>query len=280
MDLNDNSIKNNNWCIGYSASEKILELNKKWKALILNEEDYINNKLKNICSSKVVTNSETLKVISEILEYDDIYLKKVGIDHNEFRIAQDSLKLSKFKEKLEKAIELIIDVFPWMRTILNQVIDNIIPIEIVNGTGKAGFSSVEAKGLIFLSINKIDEQSVFEVAIDLFHEIGHTILFTYQFADEIIEKESRNLLVYSSIKKSKRPVIMTFHALYALTYMKYFLKALLQIENIEVDKNRFFLKDEFSKISSMHLETYKEILEHNIKFTTLGKILFLECIHN
>lgn len=90
-----------------------------------------------------------------------------------------------------------------------------------NGNG----SSVHwFKGAIFLSLPKKSEFSHLELDLNIVHELGHQSLMLYQDSDPIIHNGLATL-VYSSVRKTRRPSIMSFHALVAVYYMLSLLKS-------------------------------------------------------
>ena len=82
----------------------------------------------------------------------------------------------------------------------------------------------------------------------------------------------------SLIKEENRPVIMAYHAFYALTYMKLFIGRTLSLGYLS-EEQAVYMKSEFYKTSEMHFETGINLLKSNINLTFLGQKLFVECLN-
>jgi len=274
------------WAGGIHGAKKIGELHKKWKSLRL--QDHSIDMLSEIeellqCYSSesstklVITNKSKLKWMKESFGSGDDALSKIGVSNNFFSIDED-VEDKKFdvNQYISSSLELLFRNVTWMKDISDIIVRAVVPIKIINHSDKyhkAGFSSLEVKGLIFYSFNNKNINRI-EMAVDYAHELGHQALFVYQAADLIIRNGEKHK-IYSSIKKADRPAIMTFHSLAALSYMK------VAVEELASDKSLCCEEIEYSlmlnkSISRMLLETIQNIEKSEVQFTGLGQMLFEE----
>lgn len=82
----------------------------------------------------------------------------------------------------------------------------------------SGFSNHHVRGAVFLSLPMNSDTSRFELALNLVHECGHQALMIYQCSDDILLEDLRTP-VYSIIRKTERPAILSFHAAIATAFM-------------------------------------------------------------
>lgn len=83
-------------------------------------------------------------------------------------------------------------------------------------------SSHQYRGGIFLGLPEKNDTCEIELAINLSHELGHQTLMIYQQADPLLVSDF-GTPVYSAIRKTERPALMSFHAVAALVSMVEFL---------------------------------------------------------
>lgn len=135
----------------------------------------------------------------------------------------------------------------------------------------SGFSNHLFRGAVFLSLPRVEDTAFFELALNLIHECGHQALMVYQCSDEILN-EDLSSPIYSVIRKTERPAILSFHAAIATAYMVEWLmeaadhlKGRVSDDVISVRWTRLI----HDLNASLGLFTGR-------KFTPLGKIMFAE----
>lgn len=182
---------------------------------------------------------------------------------------------------LETVSERIMDLFregkklllasdPHMCRQYLEMIDFVVPI-FSPGKKNRGFSHHLARGIIFRSFP--EEATIWDVGIDLAHELGHQTLFVWQSADAILTSP-KDAPVYSFIRKANRPAIQTFHAAVALAYMLSFTRCYAdEADCREVAARRGdWYVDTLDKSLRLSLES----LRANCTFTELGDALMQE----
>ena len=177
---------------------------------------------------------------------------------------------------LQNALQLIktndFEYYLRFKKVVNQVI-----LQTATGGTQirqdgTGLSSFNYRKGIFLSIPRGVNIEV-ELLLNIAHEFGHQCLINLQHIDRII-MESHFKLVFSVIRKVKRPSILSFHALIASVFMLEFI-----IRNndllVELSSNDY--------IKSRKNEVLKDV-EKGIKIlktcslTPLGKNILDECL--
>jgi HEXXH motif-containing protein len=81
-----------------------------------------------------------------------------------------------------------------------------------------GMSSHSYFGGVFIGLPKVTEHARLHLAMNVAHEMGHQALMAYQLADDILESP-HELPVYSAVRQTLRPAILSFHALVAIMSM-------------------------------------------------------------
>lgn len=135
------------------------------------------------------------------------------------------------------------------------------------GTGMSSFNY--RKG-IFLSIPTC-EYWQFELLLNLSHELGHQALITLQKRDHIL-LSSHFHPVYSVIRKTERPAILSFHALTASIYMlEFIIRNYDDLLNFTSDD---YLHERFKNIKK-DVRSGLQIFKHS-HFSPLGAKIFDE----
>lgn len=140
-----------------------------------------------------------------------------------------------------------------------------------DGSGK---SCHWLKGAVFLSAPVNHPFADLEFALNIVHELGHQILMVFQDADLIMEDISKP--VYSSIRRTNRPAILSFHALVAVYFMLNFFNNLRNETNLSlveidyVDEKIKKLRADFSA-GAFALK--------DIEFTPIGLLMMTEMIN-
>jgi len=151
--------------------------------------------------------------VSRIVPTDICVRLDVDVEHHLPDAAKD----------VEGSRDALANAAPWISDLYDLLIQCIVPIthhrqEI---PVKRGFSSPSGFGAIFLTFEERDRNAPWfsiELAIDLAHEVAHHVLYAYQSADRILASDLEQP-IYSGIKRTLRPAIMSLHANVALAYM-------------------------------------------------------------
>jgi len=127
-------------------------------------------------------------------------------------------------ELVTRGKSLLRTVSPWLGELLDSLLFWIVPIR-HRPSGKPkkrGFSTPLCYGVFFLTFEDRSlndpEESALQMAVDLAHEAGHHALYAYQSADTLI-KGDMTVPVYSAVRQTNRPAIMSLHASAALAFM-------------------------------------------------------------
>lgn len=297
-------ISNYDWMLGQNITKPVILLANKFKTLIKQEAEsyfhikvlkyspwlsakYSRDLLKELSinpprieKGQLITNRKILEILSNAFT-------QVGKHAVASIVPQDigtkiytgsNLNLSKWDSVIKEARKLLSKTVPWIEDLYSEMIDCVVPIEHKrDGTStKRGFSTPLCYGAFFLSFEDRlggKNHSRVEMAIDLSHELGHHVLHTYQTADRIISGDLE-IPVYSSVRMTDRPAIMSLHASSALAYMLETAFALLNSKEITEDELEF-IKLFIKKYYPEQKTGLKEI-EEKCKFTELGQQLFNE----
>lgn len=147
------------------------------------------------------------------------------------RVAKgDVAELNRFKVEMNQARQMLCAADKSFCQRLETLVYHIIPLGPVHDDNLmrkdgSGLSLHHYRGGILLGLPATGPFSVPELAINLAHELGHQAAMVYQYADRIL-KSDFDTPVYSAVRKTVRPGLMSFHALVALAYMYEFLKFL------------------------------------------------------
>ncbi len=101
-----------------------------------------------------------------------------------------------------------------------------------------GLSTHDYVGGIFSELPVPFPHEDIETAINLSHEIGHQALMVYQRCDRIIHGDLYTP-VYSPIRETMRPAIMSIHANVASLYIVHFLEGLLSSKNLTLSQSNY-----------------------------------------
>jgi hypothetical protein len=165
---------------------------------------------------------------------------------------------------------------PTLATMFEGLIDHIVPLNPKEGSVQAlgaGSSTLLARGAIFSSVPYMKELSRIQLAVNLSHELGHQTLMIYQTANRVI-KDDFSSPIYSYIKNTDRPIIMSFHASFALAFMTEFLLKVDQ--NLLTDAEKQFVSEELERIRSDFKDSLSEFKADH--FTDFGSMLFNELV--
>lgn len=126
-----------------------------------------------------------------------------------------------------------------------------------------GLSNARFRKALFLGPVSENHGGFLRYAINLAHEVGHQMLFTYQSADAIIEGDPLEP-VYSPIRQTLRPAIQVMHALVAAVKIQEML-------------NHFppaMEKFRANETASLKVQVQKALVDfQKLKFTNLGKFI-------
>lgn len=197
-------------------------------------------------------------------------------EENSFRINRDISDSVLESKRYNDGIELFLSAGSYWRDLFSTLCSFIVPIYSTRSSvrrGGVGFSSLRARGAIFLSLPNDEKYSRLNLAINLAHELGHQSLMIYQGADRILDSDL-DAPLYSVIRKTQRPAINSFHGVVALAFMAKFIAEVL---------NAGSLSDEERKSSEQSfLEIRQDLGEaickcSRLRFTKVGEKLFDEC---
>lgn len=158
-----------------------------------------------------------------------------------------------------------------IRSVVKQVVPIVAQDPELHPTREngSGFSNHHLRGMVFLSLPRAHGASFIELALNLAHEVGHQALMVYQCGDEILA-DDLSQPVYSIIRRTSRPAILSFHAVVATAFMlEWLMEAApyLIISREYLHKRwRGLVKDLEAAISVFN----------GIKFTSFGLIIFNE----
>ncbi|MCB9063420.1 MAG: hypothetical protein H6622_17990 [Halobacteriovoraceae bacterium] len=269
---------NTKWIMGSNSVPRIALIDSKWKKT--SKKNSIKELLKDTNISKyekLILDKPILKKLKNFLNDGEKPFGKVGVDGKFIEINEDILKTNpNIQNEFIKSKDLLFKTSSWITGIEDIVVSEIVPLTLTTDSYKAGFSSRVVEGLIFYAFPlKADFKTVIDFAIDYAHEIGHQVLFRYQMASDVFENNFHEKLVYSSIKGTKRPAIMVFHALFALSYMKVVSAEIFKYGEISTQQRKYTLQI-YNDVCSMLDETLGAMVSEVPSFTKMGKILFNE----
>ena len=195
-------------------------------------------------------------------------------------VAVNAEQVEKFEFEVSKSLRLLSEV-PEFNTILKSVVKCFVPLTNTqsknnlrrNGSGK---SCHWMKGAIFLSLPEKDIFSEIELSINIAHEIGHQVLMIYQDCDEIMPDISRP--IFSAVRKTNRPAIMSMHALVAIYFMYRFVGGLLESPVLIRNRNcELYLKSRLERLFSDFVEGSFAL--KNVDFSPLGEQMMAEMVN-
>ena len=137
----------------------------------------------------------------------------------------------------------------------------------------AGLSTHFYRKGIFLSLPQIPDRVKVELLLNLVHELGHQALFTYQRHDKIAY-DCHRTPVFSAIRRTKRPLIQSIHAMVAIVYM---LELVISAPEKFFDLgDQNYIKERFRGL----IDDLKKAVEalDRVEFTKLGKLIYREAV--
>jgi len=137
----------------------------------------------------------------------------------------------------------------------------------------AGTSCLLYRKGIFLSLPKNSSNLIFELSLNLVHELGHQALMLYEHLDDIVVGSSKQK-VFSVIRRTERPAIQSCHALVATAYMLEFM--VNAKDDLVLLTNKEYFLNRRDQLYSSLIEGI-EILK-KIPMTNLGKQIFDELV--
>lgn len=202
---------------------------------------------------------------------DELPFGKVDKQSTVGMVATDPEYCDRFNSEICRALK-IIDRVPELASLLRVTVRSFVPLTGANlrkdGSGK---SCHWLKGAIFLSLPQDRRYSELELALNIVHELGHQVLMIYQDADSIMTDLYKP--VFSSIRKTERPAIMSFHALVAIYFMLFFFHSLLNSSNKWSPEELAYLKAKILKLSS---DFTGAMALKDIDFSPLGLLMMQE----
>ncbi|MBX9769108.1 MAG: hypothetical protein K2X47_17665 [Bdellovibrionales bacterium] len=192
-------------------------------------------------------------------------------------VLTDQKEIQRFSDMATLILPSILEI-DFFSKIFAAFVNGIIPIETADkesqrnrsGNGK---SAHWLKGGIFLSRPLTHQNPELELTLNLAHELGHQVLMIYQDCDPLINNGTSHL-VYSSIRKTLRPAIMSLHALIANYFMIRFIDFRL-LQEIKPSEETFYLR---RRISLFHYFCLGSYALKNASWTDFGRQLFLEMV--
>lgn len=178
---------------------------------------------------------------------------------------------------MQEILDLVQSNIIWKRR-LEILVKEIIPQKGRDSSVKmrkngAGLSSRKYRKGIFLSLPETSDISQFELALNLAHETGHQALMTYQEFDKII-KDSHDKLIYSVVRETKRPAILSFHAMVAVMFMLDFIVTFEKRLGNMVEEN--YLKTRKRDLQNQLAVALKDL--RSLDLTNVGEQILREAL--
>lgn len=229
---------------------------------------------------QLVTDAATLRQLAILLDIPGRHPLALLVDADiEASIMDDVCESTPGALHLfEEAKDLLRASSGWVCDLFGDVIDCVIPIRhYVDGLPvKRAFSSHSAYGAIFITFEEREANDagyVPQLAIDLAHELGHHALNTFQRADRILASDLE-APVYSAVRKTIRPAIMSFHACVALAYMLEVSSAISICSSCS-DEQRLYASQVAAEMARSQ-ECGLAELSRSCQFTELGSKMYQE----
>ena len=166
-----------------------------------------------------------------------------------------------------------------INSLMQIMVHSFVPLTNVPGkmslrSDGSGKSCHWLKGAIFASAPVNHAFQDLEFSLNIVHELGHQILMVFQDADLVIEDLSKP--VYSSVRRTERPAIMSFHALVAVYFMLYFFSELRKSADLTPDEINYV----DAKIGKLRADfSAGAFALRDIKFTPVGLLMMNEMIN-
>ncbi len=173
----------------------------------------------------LISETEELRLVDDAMaDADGLSMGRASRDIRTTILFNIDEKFPAASKLVSDAVKLQALVTPWINQVFQKMIWGIIPLyhEQDGQPWRRGFSSMDCPGLIFTSflerVSTLSTTARAQMTVDLAHELGHHVLMIYQCADRIIDGDLA-APVYSSVRRTFRPAIMSFHAAFAMAYM-------------------------------------------------------------
>lgn len=246
------------WMDSFSdhGSSRLLQAHKVRKSLLIDQE------ILNEIESAFIRDGNPLGLILQ--------------EEKSFRILKDVSEASENFNRYGAGFETFLSSNNYWRELFDVLCTFVVPIYSTRETirdGGVGFSTLRARGAIFLSLPNNLEHSGLELAINLSHELGHQALMIYQGADRILADEL-DKPVYSVIRRTMRPAIWSFHAVVATAFMLMFVSDLRKQNELSPEEQTY-LKHRQEELRNALVSGVRTCAQLN--FTEIGWKLFYEC---
>ncbi|MCI5072241.1 hypothetical protein MRY82_04775 [bacterium] len=299
MISNNYSFDEFEWLLGQKLSEKVPELSQKMHSSILEKTNQDLNKnfksfspwmcyhrdidrlqkhFKRPYTGKVLDEHKTIESLRKVLESHEGYTDLTS--EESFRITfstTQEMEKQNFTPRINKAIESLFALHPWLKVIFDHLIKEIMSIKSVGNINfeRIGLSTHQAKGLILFSlIDKTDPIAHERLVIDIAHECAHQIVQVFISGDKILDNQSK--FVYSGARWEEREAIRSFHGIMAHVYesataLRFLEKDFFSMSNCL----REYLLEEL-KTLILRINVSTDQIKKNCTFTALGSAIFNE----
>ncbi len=186
---------------------------------------------------------------------------------------------SENSSEIQEALRLISDSLPWMGRLYKAVISDLVFVQKAGESRFVGGGASEYNfiGLIMMSLRPSNQFSEIDLAISIAHELGHNCFFLLQAGMLPVREEDWGKKIYSGIKKVRRPVYASLHAIVALMYMLVLVRSFLNtnsLSNNPISRDHLCKKKtEFETGLESGLEALSEV-----KLTRLGSLICFEAL--
>ena len=251
--------------------------------LVQNEGDNSFHLVYNHQPSKgeILSDPQTVKVLDDFLRTDgalvwDISEEKTGISDK--KVSDIGLMDPIAPELIEfyETSKAEIKKGPLFSKGFDDIVNVIVPVSAPNYKSYS-YSTILARGAIFIEIPYAREHGQLLFEISLVHELGHQILFLLQCTDTLIHEKDMLTPIWSGIRQQSRPAIKALHGLVALSFMLNYIRYKL--------KDSKMLSDEVEVLRTYHNDYLKkaretsDAIKSNCALTELGEQVHLELSH-
>jgi HEXXH motif-containing protein len=204
---------------------------------------------------------------------------KVDLQLNNSMVAVSENDIEELNRSVASAVDLL-DRTQTLKDLRETYIRFFVPLVAAKSELRddgSGMSAHWLKGAVFLSCPISPTLRRVNLALNIAHELGHQVLMLYQDVDSLIKNIQQP--VYSTIRKTERPAIMSFHAIVAVYFMLDCVKTLL------ADSQNLLTAEETAFLESKLVALKREFLEgsfaiKDVEFTDLGLLLFNEMLQS
>jgi HEXXH motif-containing protein len=265
-----------NWFISHKS--KVAELGKLHLKL---SENYLQEHLRPFIyrNDLFLSTEECLTLKNNTYLNDILPFGKMDQIPSDGMVCTSTTYQNRFQNEVLTALSYISSVHD-IKELFTALIRCFVPISPVNEHQKlreygSGKSCHWLKGAIFLSLPENHPHAALELSLNIVHELGHQALMIYQDADPIIK--NLNQPVYSAIRKTNRPAIMSFHALVAIHFMLYFFTKLVNEHSHRFNTEEInYLQDKIKTLKSDFAQGSYSL--RHIDFSNLGISMMAEMI--